>query len=353
MISEIVGTIFKIVAALSLAALTCGCELFFVPQESREDAGDGGFALDAGGLVDAVDGNDAPLVDADATADVTTPPPSCAGLPASCGPDGGRDCCGALPIDGGTFKRSFDGVTFTDGAHQATVSAFTLDAFETTVGRFRNFVNGYSGDLPTAGSGRNPNFMADPGWDMTWNTNSMPGDKLALEMGLTGCDGTGTPTWTGSNQDAPINCVTWFEAFAFCIWDHGRLPTEAEWNFAAAGGDEQRVYPWSSPPSSTAIDNGHSVYTPSALAAVGSTSPAGDGKWGHADLAGNLIEWVIDWKQAAYLYPCNDCAEFTAGSERVNRGGGWDQGASSLYTSLRSSGDPHRRHADVGVRCAR
>ena len=62
--------------------------------------------------------------------------------------------------------------------------------------------------------------------------------------------------------NAAINCVNWFEAYAFCIWDGGFLPTEAEWNYAASGGSEQRYYPWSAsfPPGATTIDETYASY---------------------------------------------------------------------------------------------
>jgi len=181
-----------------------------------------------------------------------TLPPSCVGLPETCGPSGNASCCASCVVPGGTFNRS------NDPAYPATVSDFRLDVYEITVGRFRNFVAAYPGNMPAAGSGKNPNNPSDPGWDAAWNA-SMPADQFALILTLenSGTSIMGFETWTnspGGNENRPINSITWLEAFAFCIWDGGRLPTEAEWNYAAAGGSEQRAYPWSSPPASTTID---------------------------------------------------------------------------------------------------
>jgi formylglycine-generating enzyme required for sulfatase activity len=278
--------------------------------------------------------------------------PSCAGLPATCGPSGNRNCCSTTVVDAGTFNRS------NDAAFPATVSAFRLDTYEVTVGRFRKFVAGFPGNRPVNGTGRNPNDASDPGWEYATSLPaSLPADQAALIATLK-CNAT-FQTWTdtpGTNENIPLNCVDWFQALAFCIWDGGRLPTEAEWNFAAAGGSEQREYPWSNPPPSTTIDGSYAVYEdglPQLPLLVGSKSPKGDGRWGQADLAGNVWEWTRDWF-AAYANPCTNCAALTPGAaNRVTRGGAWHDGYTMLLTSTRNQADPRGRTEDLGVRCAR
>lgn len=216
-------------------------------------------------------------------------------------------------IPGGTFLRSYDGVTFMDNGYPATISGFALDKYEVTVARFRVFVAATA--LPTA----------------------------PLKCNVAG-------TWTdaaGANEMKPIDCITWAEADAFCRWDGGRLPTEAEWNYAAAGGSEQREYPWGS-----GLDATRANYTPT-LVDVG-TKPAGDGKWGQSDLAGNVAEWTQDWYADPYTNPCVDCVNTTPTTSRSHRGGGISGAPpSALLASARRAAAPTNRSVAIGVRCAR
>jgi sulfatase modifying factor 1 len=214
-----------------------------------------------------------------------------------------------------------------------------------------------------AGAGANPNNASDTGWSTVWNT-SLDATSGALAAALK-CSSL-YQTWTDAAGSAaaeslPINCVDWFEAEAFCIWDGGRLPTEAEWNYAAAGGTQQWVYPWgSAAPDCTYanfFDNsgtGYCVAPPNgSVNRVGSESPKGDGLYGQADLAGNVWEWVQDWYVSPYSNPCNNCAYTTVSSRRALRGGGFYDSASFLLSSLRINDTPSVHNYDFGGRCAR
>ena len=304
------------------------------------------------------------------------PSPNCSGLAATCGSDGTDDCCSiATPIPGGTFYRDYDVAAdglYADKSYPATISPFVLDKYVVTVGRFRAFVaagEGTQASPPeTEAGGRMLNGLAaQGGWDPSWDSN-LVGNSTAL-IAAVQCYAT-QQTWTdaaGANESLPINCVTWYEAQAFCIWDGGYLPTEAEWDFAAAGGAEQRAYPWSSPPGSTTIDCAYTNYSadppntycssaPGGFAnRVGSESPQGDGLWGHADLEGNMFEWALDWYVDPYpTTTCDDCANLTPTSLRAIRGGGFNTDASVLRTSRRLVLDPPTtRFINVGFRCAR
>ncbi len=300
-------------------------------------------------------------------------PPSCLGSAmgqTDCGPSGNESCCTSLLVAGGTFSRSYDAVTagYTDAQYQATVSDFKLDKYEITVGRFRKFVDAVvAGWTPTAGSGKHVHLNAgsglangatagayELGWSATWNAN-LPAVKATWDAaGSLSCD-TSFHTWTsaaGANERRPIDCIDWYQAQAFCIWDGGFLPSEAEWNYAASGGTEQRVYPWgaTAPTDQLAAYCGGSC---SALQNVGS-KPTGNGKWGQSDLAGNVWEWTLDGFKAPYNETrCTNCSYLGASSYQATRGGSFSNGTTNLLASYRGGDPPSLRSNNHGARCAR
>lgn len=276
-------------------------------------------------------------------------PPSCSGGVKTCGPTGSDSCCRSAMVDGGTFSRSYDAVTsgFTDPQYRATVSTFALDVYEVTVARFQAFAAAYPANEPAVGSGANPHDQADTGWDGRW-TESLPKTRNDLMLALN-CEGL-----TSQLATDPVRCVSWYVALAFCIWDGGRLPTEAEWNYAASGGDQQRVYPWSMPPTGVAISSANATYATGQPTSPGIHSPSGDGRWAQADLSGNVAEWTYDYYSDPYpTSACNDCANHTIASYRSMRGETFISSDGVLRTSLRNAADPAITSKLFGFRCAR
>ena len=290
--------------------------------------------------------------------------PSCEGLLPSCGPNNDTDCCASIAVDGGDFNR------INDEAYPATVSSFRLDTYEVTVARFRKFEADFAANWrPTVGEGNNPDDETDDGWESSF-TAALPADRDALRSMLA-CHY--HATWTNDpqgNEERPINCVDWYTAFAFCIWDDGRLPTEAEWNFAAAGGDEQRVYPWSDPASSTLIEVRHASFNSlgelecggdytvgcavTDLVEVG-TRVDGYGFFGHAELAGNVYEWTRDRYEPTLPTPCVDCANLSEGPRHVVRGACYNNIGPLLRTTFRLDDGwiNDEPSSGIGIRCAR
>lgn len=284
-----------------------------------------------------------------------------------CGIDGREACDATRAVPGGRSRRAFDGQACSDDRFEAHVSAFHLDRFEVTVGRFRRFLEARApvrSSPPSVGDGAHPR-IAQSGWRAAWDAE-LAGDATELRAQLDCGPGA---TWTDDpSADArPINCVTWFEAFAFCAWDGGRLPTEAEWNHAAAGGAEQRARAWSADPQSANLRS-HAVHGELAPERVGSCSPAGDARWGHADLIGNVWEWTLDssagdailpdegadlCSTAGLPLPCDDCASVEPSAARVLRGAGFGMPARGMMVAIRRADEPRERAPVWGIRCAR
>lgn len=156
----------------------------------------------------------------------------------------------------------------------------------------------------------------------------------------------------GKKEDHPIVNVTWDEAHAFCASVGGRLPTEAEWEYAGRGGEPGKVYPWGNAISHENANYGNLGgrdqwrYT----APVASFEP---NAFGLHDMAGNAWEWTADWFGNKYYAesPSANPPGPREGQEKVVRGGSYAFGPKYLRTSTRVMADPHSRGEEIGFRC--
>jgi len=280
--------------------------------------------------------------------------------PGRCGKSKEQDCCASDIVEGGEYLRSYDGDTFADDTFPATISSFRLDRFEVTVGRFRAFLDDdYA--IPMNNELGNHPLILDIQWRQEWSA-SVASQAAALAADVKSC-GNSTYTDAPSGKDAhPVNCVSWYEAWMFCHWDGGWLPTEAEWNYAAAGGDEQREFSWG-PSAPEDISNQASVclsYTAAgacidhgAPRAVG-TFPDHHGLYCQMDLTGNLQEWTNDaWESPYLIANCVDCMDSTYGTGRPTRGGDYNDDFFELRTGFRKNRAAAERDGNRGFRCAR
>jgi iron(II)-dependent oxidoreductase len=233
-------------------------------------------------------------------------------------------------VPGGTFTMGSDAGSATGPAwaqpgfdsehpaHEVRITVgYWIDATEVTVEAYADFVE--------AGGYDTERWWSPDGWE--WRQGQ------SIELPAKCVEG-------GQPRDEPQVCVTFWEAEAYAAWRGGRLPTEAEWEFAARG-PESRVYPWGDEfdPDLANLDGA------TGLAGVGSF-PGGASWVGAYDMAGNAMEWVSDWwsLRAYGDVVRDDPTGPETGSRKVEKGGWWgppdDAGAFIARSSYRHFEDP-------------
>jgi formylglycine-generating enzyme required for sulfatase activity/serine/threonine protein kinase len=157
-------------------------------------------------------------------------------------------------------------------------------------------------------------------------------------------------------DDQPVVNVDWSQAKTFSKWVGGRLPSEAEWEYAARSAGKDWEYPWGNEAATcerAVISEGGNGCGRNSTWPVCS-KPKGNTKQGLCDMAGNVWEWVQDWYHGSYNgAPTDGSAWEDTGSGRVYRGGSWNFDAGFARSAYRNNFDPADRYGFLGFRPAR
>ena len=224
-------------------------------------------------------------------------------------------------IPAGEFQMGSNEYDSEKPVHTVYVDAFYMDKYEVTVGQYKAFVRSTG--------------HRSPGWNKV--AEYSPTDRH------------------------PMIHVSWHDAMAYAVWTGKRLPTEAEWEYAARGGLVGKKYPWGD-----TIDAGKANYDEN----IGKTSPVGRydaNGYGLYDMAGNVFEWCLDEYDRDFYWnsprgnPVSGANSILwlldnytgVDTSRVLRGGSWSGNATSARVAFRGSLTPTAMLHPFGFRCAR
>lgn len=235
-------------------------------------------------------------------------------------------------------------------SHTVTVSPFAIDRTEVTVARFRDFV-------------RKTRYVTEAekiGWSGVFNLQSHQWTKV---------DGASWKAPQGPKAPPaadhfPVVHVSWNDARAFCAAQGGRLPSEAEWEFASRGGKPGQTFPWGNelkPGGKPAANWWQGVFpdAPKVEDGFASIAPVGSfpaNGFGLRDMVGNVWEWCADWFDRDYYKrsPRQDPQGPITGTERVIRGGSWmcsENYCRNFRNAARSGTAPDSGLDNLGFRC--
>jgi sulfatase modifying factor 1 len=160
-------------------------------------------------------------------------------------------------------------------------------------------------------------------------------------------------------ENHPANCLDWQQAADFCTWAAGRLPSEAEWEYAARSAGQDITYPWGDTTATCAYavmdDDTHSEGCDTGRTWAVGGKTAGNTTQHLCDMAGNVFEWIQDWYHVDYTGAPEDGSAWMspAGAFRILRGGSFTLYADDMRAAHRYYTNPVNKFDSLGLRCVR
>jgi formylglycine-generating enzyme required for sulfatase activity len=240
---------------------------------------------------------------------------------------------GPLPVPAATFRQGSGRAPDEQPARAVSLSAYRIDRTEVTIAEFEAFV--------ATGAYGDERWWSPEGW--SWAQANPGGAGPALRA-------------SGRGADHPVVAVTWWEADAYCRWQGGSLPTEAQWEHAACD-DEGGRYPWGDQEDFAAVwyaEGKHGQVRTVATAPAGAQDPALASPFGLLHAAGNVWEWVADAYDATWYAdaPTKDPLNAEPRPWRVIRGGSYSNLPSYCTCTHREPARPADVRLSIGFRCA-
>lgn len=246
-----------------------------------------------------------------------------------------------IHIPGGSYNMGTDekGWEAAKPVHRVTVKDFELSKSHVTNKQYRACVEA---------GGCEPHHISDGTcWLLDGDRRKNKGDQWVMTNI--------PPEFLGDDQ--PIICINWYEAKAYAQWVGGRLPTEAEWEYAARSGGKDQKYPWGNEEATcerAVMDDGGNGCGKGGTVPVCS-KPKGLSAHGLCDMVGSNWQWTEDWLHDSYAGAPTDGSAWVKpeGIMRVGRGGSWNDYSEVVRATFRNAGYPTDRCAAGGVRVAR